>query len=147
MSSNSPAQCPSEEKLTFRVKCKLSQNMTVRDVSSLMTVEDFLKDLSNLTSVPYNRMALLKGFPPRRIPYAGSMTLGSLGLLHQDTIIVELDMTGRPGFVHPDQLVQPAQGSFSTWLKFSIPHAIVILKKTPIVILTHSHPQTHCHPQ
>ena len=101
MASGTPDEVLPEEKLTLRVKCKLSQNITLRDVSSSKKMEEFLRELSKLTSVPHDQMALLRGFPPKRIAYDPSMTLQSLGIVNQDTIIVEFDKAGFPGGILP----------------------------------------------
>lgn len=94
MSSPTVGEGQKVDKLTLRVKCKLSQNITLRDISATKNCEEFLRDLSNLTTIPHDKMTLLRGFPPKRIPYDYSMTLQSMGIINQDTIIVEQDKAG-----------------------------------------------------
>lgn len=88
--------CAADAKLSLRVKSKKSQSAVLRDLSTKETVKEFLDKLSDLTEVPADRIALLKGFPPKRISYDIEDLVESLGLKHQDTIIVELDTTGSP---------------------------------------------------
>lgn len=84
------------QKLTLRIKSKKSQNAVLRDVDVTETVQTLLDKLFGLTGVPQDQMAILKGYPPKRICYDSSNLIESLGLQTQDTIIVELDTTGNP---------------------------------------------------
>jgi len=84
------------QKLTLRVRSKKSQNAILRDVDTNETVASLLKKLSELTGVPEQNIALLKGFPPKRISYVTSNLVESLGFHNQDTIIVESDMNASP---------------------------------------------------
>lgn len=89
-----------EAKLALRVKSKKSQNGVLRDLSTKTTVKELLEKLSELTGVPPDQIALLRGFPPRRISYNPNDLVESLGLQNQDTLIVELDTSGNPGRGH-----------------------------------------------
>jgi len=84
-------------KLTLRVKSKKSQNAVLRDVDVKETVKDLLVKLSTLTEVPHEQIAILKGFPPKRISLNRSDPVEALGLQHQDTIIVEVDSAEQLG--------------------------------------------------
>ncbi|CAL8120107.1 unnamed protein product [Orchesella dallaii] len=84
------------QKLALRVKSKKSQNAVLRDVDPQETVQSLLQRLSELTGIPEGNMALLKGFPPKRISYETTNLVESLGLQNQDTIIVEADTSGSP---------------------------------------------------
>ncbi|ODN04200.1 Ubiquitin thioesterase OTU1 [Orchesella cincta] len=101
----------SGQKLALRVKSKKSQNAILRDVNTQETVQSLLGKLSELTGVPEGNIALLKGFPPKRISYETSNLVESLGLQNQDTIIVECDTNGTPSRGGEGAVVGIAGGS------------------------------------
>jgi hypothetical protein len=69
----------------------------VQDVSTKQKVGEFLQRLAALTDIPEDKMGLLRGFPPKKVPYDRAALLESLGLTHQDTLIVEFDVSENPG--------------------------------------------------
>jgi len=86
MSSNN---APS--KLALRVKSKKSQQSVLRDVDPQQSMEGFLKKLETLTDVPWEKISIMKGFPPKKVDYTIDNVVACLGLVNQDTIIVDLD--------------------------------------------------------
>lgn len=77
--------------VSLRVRCLKATNIRVETgVGTLL--KDFTTQLEALTDIPADSMALLKGYPPKRIDYdRNTGTVADLGLKSQDTLIVERD--------------------------------------------------------
>ncbi|CAG7828031.1 unnamed protein product [Allacma fusca] len=82
---------PKFDTISLRIKCQKATNIRL-DVGGSMLLKDFTAELEALTEIPAGMMALLKGFPPKRIAFDQSGgTVNDLGLQNQETLIVERD--------------------------------------------------------
>jgi ubiquitin thioesterase OTU1 len=79
------------ETISLRIKSQKAPNIRM-DVGGSMPLREFTAQLEALTEIPAHTMALLKGFPPKRIPFDHlGGTVNDLGLRNQETLIVERD--------------------------------------------------------
>ncbi|XP_056640787.1 ubiquitin thioesterase OTU1 [Diorhabda sublineata] len=73
----------------LRIKTKTGHQI-VNNITKDSTVEELKQVLSNLSSIPINRLQILTGFPPKLLDLSrGNEPIGSSGITSGDTLILE----------------------------------------------------------